>query len=186
MSITFYAAPFSSALPVACALRELDVPHNPNGKVPTLVADGTPMFEALAICHWLGDRYGVARKLWPAADAPERMTALSWTAWSYVTYGAVLQRLNYAQSDRVAPELRNPALAEYTRKELQQLRGLLDGWLASRAYILGEAYSLADSFVANVVRYGTLVGASVDAHARVRAWLERCHARPALLAEWGQ
>src|SRR5262245_39865334 len=107
MSIIFYAASFSSALPVACVLNELEVPHervtldlaamqqkrpeflklNPNGKVPTLVADGTPMFEALAICHWLADRYGVARKLWPAADAPERMTALAWTTWAYATYG---------------------------------------------------------------------------------------------------
>lgn len=205
MSIVFYAAPFSSALPVACALAELEVPHerinfdlakneqkrpeflrlNPNGKVPTLVVDGTPMFESLAIAHWLGDRYGVAKRLWPAADAPERLTALSWTTWAYVTFGAVLQRLNYAASDRVAPELRNPALAEFTRKELQQLLGLLDGWLASRSYLLGEAYSLADLIVANIVRYGTLVGAAVEAHAHVRGWLDRCHARPAMRAEWG-
>jgi GST-like protein len=205
MSIVFYAAPFSSALPVACALAELEVPHqrvtfdlakneqkrpeflrlNPNGKVPTLVVDGTPMFEALAIAQWLGDRYGVAKRLWPAADAPERLTALSWTTWAYVTYGAVLSRLIYAASDRVAPELRNPALAEFTRSELQLLLGLLDGWLASRLYLLGEAYSLADLVVANVVRYGALVGAAVETHAHVRGWLDRCHARPAMRAEWG-
>ena len=205
MSITLYAAPFSSALPVSCALRELELPHervnvklgsdelkrpeflklNPNGKVPTLVVDGTPMFESLAICQWLGDRFGVARKLWPAADAPERMTALSWTAWVYVTYGAALNRLNYAGSPNVAVELHNPKLAEHTRNELQQLLGLLDAWLAPRGHILGEAYSLADLIVSNVVRYGTLIGAPVDAHPQVRAWLDRCHARPAMRSEWG-
>ena len=41
-----------------------------NGKVPTLVVDGTPMFEALAIIQWLGDRYGVQQGLWPAANSP--------------------------------------------------------------------------------------------------------------------
>jgi len=76
MSIVFYSAPMSSASPVESALAELGVPHekvsfdlsatrhkqpaflklNPNGKVPTLVVDGTPMFEALAIMQWLGDR----------------------------------------------------------------------------------------------------------------------------------
>src|SRR3954469_24977510 len=101
MSMVFYAAPQSSSSPVACALQELGVPHervnlnlaageqrkpeylalNPNGKVPLLVVDGTPMFEALAILQWLGDRYGVEKKLWPAADSPARLEALSWTTW---------------------------------------------------------------------------------------------------------
>src|SRR5688572_26992227 len=107
MSITFYAAPQSSASPVTCALVELGVPHervnvnlkagdtrkpeylalNPNGKVPLLVVDGTPLFEALAILQWLGDRYGVEKKLWPAQDEPARLEALSWTTWGYVSYG---------------------------------------------------------------------------------------------------
>ena len=101
MSLTFYFAPQSSASPVACALAELDVEHervrldlkakdqkkpgflalNPNGKVPTLVVDGTPMFEALAIMLFLGERFGVERGLWPAAKDPARLAALSWCAW---------------------------------------------------------------------------------------------------------
>jgi GST-like protein len=205
MAIVFYAARFSSALPVGCALHELDVPHqridvdlaaneqkrpeflklNPNGKVPTLVVDGTPMFEALAICQWLGDRFGVERKLWPAADSPARMTALAWTTWAYASFGSVLNRYQFAQSERVAAEFRNPALAEFTQKELQQLLGILDGWLGDRNHLLGDGYSLADLVVACVVRYGTLVGVGVDGHRHLKAWLDRCHARPALRAEWG-
>src|SRR6476620_10228813 len=112
MSMTLYEAPFSSATPVACALAELGLPHervrfdlssglqkqpeflalNPNGKVPTLVVDGTPMFEALAIIQWLGDRYGVQCGVWPKADSPERLQALSWSTWAYVSLGSVLQR----------------------------------------------------------------------------------------------
>src|SRR5215212_8353459 len=131
MTITFYEAPFSSATPVACALAELGVPHerirfdltsgiqkkpeflalNPNGKVPTLVVDGTPMFETLAIVQWLGDRYGVAKGLWPAFDDPARLTALSWTAWCYVTCGAHVLRYNFAASERSPSELRHPATA---------------------------------------------------------------------------
>src|SRR5690606_37340575 len=71
--LTLYAAPMSSATPVLTAVAELGVdceivmldlaageqkrPEylklNPNGWVPTLVVDGTPMFEAAAILQWL-------------------------------------------------------------------------------------------------------------------------------------
>ena len=87
--IVFYWHPMSSATPVACALAELDVPHervkvdirageqhrpdflalNPNGKVPTLTVDGAPMFEALAIAMWLGERYGPTGAYWAMSSA---------------------------------------------------------------------------------------------------------------------
>jgi GST-like protein len=204
MSITLFHAKMSSAGPVAMALRELEVPHekinvdlaageqkkpeflalNPNGKVPTLVADGTPMFESLAIMQWLGDRFGVAKGLWPAADAPARLEALSWSTWAYVTYGAAIQRLNAASSPRVPAENHNAAAAETARKELGTLLGILDGRLAKRPYLLGESFSLTDLIVANVVTYGTYCGVAVDAHPHVKAWLERFAARPSFREEW--
>jgi glutathione S-transferase len=205
MSITFYAAPFSSALPVACALAELGVPHervsidlasgaqkkpeflalNPNAKVPTLVADGTPMFEALAIVQWLGDRFGVAKGLWPAADAPARMTALAWSAWTYVSFAAEVSRLNYAISERVPAELHHPAQAEHARNEMQHLLGLVEARLTAMPYMLGAQYSLVDLLLACMIRYAGMCGVETKWHRHVQAWLERCHQRPALSAEWG-
>ena len=204
MSIVFYAAPASSSSPVACALLELGVPHerinldlaakdqrkpeylalNPNGKVPTLVVDGTPLFEALAILQWLGDEYGVEKKLWPARGTPERLVALSWTTWSYVTYGAALQRLIHSSSERIPAERHNGKLAEATREELQQLLGVLDARLQARPYLLGSAFSLADLILCAVVNYGVYCGASVQAHAAMTRWLERCGSRPSLQSSW--
>jgi GST-like protein len=200
MSITFYAHPQSSSSPVACALFELGVPHervdvdirageqrkpwylalNPNGKVPTLVVDGTPMFEALAIQQWLGDRYGVAKGIWPAADAPARLEALSWTTWGYVTYGAALQRLIYSTSEFLPKELHHPPLARAAQQELQQLLGVLDGRLSQRPYLLGEDFSLADLVLFSVIRFGESVGAKTAEHSSVRAWMDRCAGRPSL------
>lgn len=204
MKIVFYSAPMSSATPVASALKELDVPHervsldlkkgdtrkpeflaiNPNGKVPTLEVDGTPMFEAVAIMQWLGDKFGVQRGLWPAADSPARLTALSWTTWAYVTYGATLQQLNLGQSEQVPAELHSKALVAFAQKELTRLLDVLNAQLA-KGYVLGAEYSLADLIVSGVVTYGTFCGASVDAHANVKAWLARCQERPAIRSEWG-
>jgi len=198
MTITFYYAPMSSATPVKWALAELDVPHeavkldlgrgdqrkpeflalNPNGKVPTLVVDGTPMFEAVAIMQWLGDRYGVAKKVWPAADDPARLQALSWSTWAYVTFGSTLRVLFTATSAQLGPSFHNAAQAEYARNELQNLLGLLDGQLAKRGYLVSDQFTLADLIVAGVVGWATFNNVSVEKHAHVKSWLERCQSRP--------
>lgn len=196
-SIVLYASPMSSAIPVVQAMAELEVPHeliqldlaagdqrrpeflalNPNGRVPTLVVDGTPMFEALAIMQWLGDRFGVQRGLWPAPDSAERLEALSWSTWAYVTFGGAFQRFIHASSERVPAERHNRAQAEHAAAELQTLLGLLDARLASRPYLLGEAFTLTDLIVGNAVSYGTFSGAPADDHPHVQSWLSRLHAR---------
>jgi GST-like protein len=191
----------SSATPVACALAELDLPHervkidirageqhrpdflalNPNGKVPTLTVDGAPMFEALAIQLWLGETYGAERGLWPAAGTPERLQALSWCTWAYVSYGAVLTRLHRAtMADEV---LRSSTHADAARGELNGLLALLDTKLARQPWMLGGAYSLVDLLVASVIGYSTYVGAPVADHAHVQRWLSHVQARPAMQTE---
>jgi glutathione S-transferase len=202
MSIVFYSAKWSSASPVACALLELKVPHetvtfdlskadhktpeflalNPNGKVPTLVVDGTPMFEALAILQWLGERFGVEQGLWPAAKDPARLQAMSWCTWSYVTYGTGLALYGWATSERMGKEFNNPAQARLAQKELNHALDLLEQRLGKQKYMLGDKYSLADLVVASVVGYGEMVGAKTDAHPRVKAWLTDFQSRPSTKA----
>ena len=198
MSIVLYWHPMSSATPIACALAELGVPHervkidiraseqhrpdylalNPNGKVPTLTVDGAPMFEALAIHLWLGHRFGTERGLWPAAGTPEALQALSWCAWSYVTYGAVLVRLQVATQGDEA--LRSAVHAQAAMAGLSELLALLDARLAAQAWMLGADYSLVDLVVGSVIGYSVYLGAPVKAHPHVQAWLERVQARPSM------
>lgn len=200
-SIVLYWHPMSSASPVACALAELDLPHervkidirageqhrpdflalNPNAKVPTLTVAGAPMFEALAIQLWLGETFGVERGLWPAAGTPERLQALSWCAWAYVSYGAVLTRLHRSTLGDEA--LRSSAHADAARAELNALLALLDARLARQPWMLGDAYSLVDLLVGSVMGYSAFVGAPVADHAHVQRWLGRVQARPAMQAE---
>jgi glutathione S-transferase len=204
MSIVFYYAPMSSATPVAWALAELGVPHekvkfdlaeqkhkkpeflklNPNGRVPTLVVDGTPMFEAVAIMQWLGDRFGAEKKLWPKFDDPQRLQAVSWATWSYVSFGNTLARLFMATSDQFGPEFKNAAQAEHCRKELNDLLSILDARVSSKPYLLSEQFSLADLIVASVIGWAAMNKVSLDQHANARAWLERCQNRPSFTASW--
>ncbi|MET0391295.1 MAG: glutathione S-transferase family protein [Polyangiales bacterium] len=204
MSIVFYRAPMSSATPVYWALNELGVPFeevkldlaqgeqkkpeflklNPNGKVPTLVVDGTPMFEALAIMQYLGDRFGVEKKLWPATNDPQRLQALSWTTWSYVSVGRAVGALFLSRAEQFGKP--NPAQIAYAEKELQSLIGILDGRLAQKPFLLSDQFSLADLVVSSVIGWVTMNQVTLDAHPHVSDWLARCQGRPSAKASWGQ
>lgn len=194
--IVLYWHPMSSATPVACALAELGVAHervkvditageqrqpgflalNPNGKVPTLTVDGAPMFETVAIEMWLGETYGVEKGLWPAEGTPERLQAMAWSTWSYVTYGAQLVRLQAAR-DMGKPD---DAHGTAGHKGMDDLLALLDARLARQPWMLGEAYSLVDLIVGSVIGYSVYIGAPVAAHPTTLAWLQKVQARPSM------
>ena len=202
--LVLYAAPLSSAIPVMHTLDELDVPHervmldlaegrqrepeflalNPNGKVPTLVVDGTPMFEALAIVHWLAERHGVERGVWPKADDPARLAALSWTTWAYASFSPLFKSLHWASSEQVDAALHHAPLADFARSELQDLLALLDARLAERPFMLGDDYSLVDVVVGDTVVYATFTGVALDRHGHVAAWVERLQTRPSFRTAW--
>ncbi len=199
MSIVLYWHPMSSATPIASALAELDVPHelvkidihageqrrpaflalNPNGKVPTLTVDDAPMFEALAIHLWLGEQFGVARGLWPAAGTPERLQAMSWCTWAYVTYGAQVMRLQ-AAIDAGTPD---DAHGTAARAAMDQLLTLLDERLGQQPWMVGKAWSLVDLVVGSVIGYSAYIGAPVGSHPATLAWLQKVQARPSMQVE---
>lgn len=204
-NLVLYASPMSSATPVVHAMAELEVPHecvmldlaageqrasaflalNPNGRVPTLVVDGVPMFEALAILQWLGEHVGAARGLWPEAGTPERLEALSWSTWAYVTFGGTMQRFIHATAERLPAEGHSPGQATLAAAELQSYLGLLDARLGDGDFLLGEGFSLLDLIVGSVVAYATICGVPTNEHPRVTQWLERLMARDAYRKAWG-
>jgi glutathione S-transferase len=204
MNIVFYRAPRSSAVPVASVLTELQVPHerttldlqkgeqkkpaflalNPNGKVPTLVVDGRPMFEAVAIMQWLGDRFGVAKKLWPAAEDPARLDAMSWSSWAYVTLGAAIQRYNFGGSPFAPKELHHAPSAEYAKTQVMELFGLLEARLSKQPFMLGSSFSVLDLIVGSMVIWANACGLVGTDQPAVTAWVEKLKARPSIRDEW--
>ncbi|WP_437671908.1 glutathione S-transferase family protein [Sorangium sp. So ce131] len=200
MSITFYYTPQSNATRIRWTLAELGVPCetvrvdlrageqkkpeflalNPNGKVPTLVIDGTPIFESVAIQIALGERYGVEKGLWPAPGSPERLTALSWLVWGQVTLAATLFRYMANTSEYFPEEQRSAKQAEIALGELHNLLRILDARLDGRPYIAGETFTLVDLDLAAVLGWG-LSWAKIDVSnlPNLQGWLGRTTGRPA-------
>lgn len=201
MSLVFYRAPNSTAVVVHWVLEELGVPYekvtldlsardqekpaflalNPNGKVPVLVHDGTPIFESAAINLHLGETFGVDKKLFPPPGA-ERARARSWMVWMNVSVAAAVQRMMHAGSDRIPAEQHNAKAAEAAKDEVAKLIGMLDGALADRSYLLGEAFSLADAHCASFAAWLGMLGFDSARWSHLDPWLKRCTARPGFAA----
>lgn len=72
------------------------------------------------------------------------------------------------------------AKAEDAAARFPKPLAVLDGALAGRPYLLGEAFSVADLNVASVLYWAPLAGLNLDSATHAKPWLERCTTRPAL------
>ena len=201
MSIELYSWPRSSGTRVAWALEELGLPYkyveldakkqehlapkhlavNPHGKVPGLIDDNQRFFESLAILLHLGHKYGVEKKLWPAASGQERADALCWTVWATTELGPYMMQYLYHGLDTpisYKPEDRSKAAAQYNLSQLNRILDALEARLNSRDYLLGT-FSLADLAAASWLALGTMFGLGLERHPRTAAWCKRCTERPA-------
>ena len=198
MSLIFYYAPMSSAATVHWVLEELGVPYekvkidlkandqkkpaflaiNPNGKVPAVVHDGTPIFESAAIVIHLGETFGVDKNLFPA-PGPKRAEALKWLVWCNVSLGEALSRHQHNTSDRIPAERHNVKAAEVAKADVETHLGILDAALEGKKYLADERFSLVDAHLAGWVSYLGMCGFDITRWPNVSAWTKICTARPA-------
>ena len=151
---------------------------NPNGRIPAIDDDGFVLWESLAINLYIAKRYA-AGTLYPARIEDEART-WQWSLWAAneiekALIDLVFNRIIYP------PEKRDEALARAAEDKLPRPLAVLDAHLGRSAYLLGESFTIADLNVAGVM-YGSWFN-KID-YARwphVKAWLERCFARPAAL-----
>jgi glutathione S-transferase len=150
---------------------------NPNGRVPTLVDGDRSIWESNAITIYLAEHAG--SDLWPGGD--RRLEALKWMFWEqgHLMYAAgvpFFQRvvkpmlgLGEADEQRVAE-----AIGTFRR-----LLGVLDSHLDGRAFLVGEALTLADLAVAGNFSYADTTGLPVADFTHVARWLARLDEIPA-------
>jgi glutathione S-transferase len=201
MSLELYSWPRSSGTRISWALEELGIPYDyrevdakqqehlsprylaihPHGKVPALVDDGERYFESAAILLHLAEKYGVAKKLWPAPGGQARADALCWTVWASCELFPYLVQVLYHGLDTpisFRSEDRSKAAADYAMSHLQRQLRALEVKLGGRDYLNGD-FSLVDIACASGLAFGASVGLRLDAYPDVVAWLRRCTDRPA-------
>jgi glutathione S-transferase len=211
MSLTFYFAPMSTASITDAVLAELDVAFekvtldidardartpefrkvNPNGRVPVIVHDGTPIWEACAITMYLGEVFGVAKGLYPTLG-PKRGEAMKWIAWGSVTLAEAAGRLSAAlpagsagavqegSIDFVPDGTKGAAALDKANADISSCLAILDGALHGRDFLLG-AYSLADTHLYPIIDWLGMMGRNFFPFGNVNAWKQRCSERLALI-----
>jgi RNA polymerase-associated protein len=140
---------------------------NPLGKVPVLEEADFVLPESAVIMEYLEERFPEP-PLWPV-DPAERAAG----------------RLLVERFD----ELSRPFYAlrraeEEARERLDAELAGLDSRVASRSFLTGREFGLADAaYLPWILRAETMLGVDIDAHPALADWVERTRDRPSVAAE---
>jgi GST-like protein len=125
---------------------------NPNSKIPALLDRGTApttrVFESGAILVYLAEKYGA----FLPTDPPARAECLSWLFWQMGS--APYLGGGFGHFYAYAPDKFEYAIDRYAMEVKRQL-DVLERNLATRRYLCGDEYNLAD--IATYPWYGALV-----------------------------
>jgi glutathione S-transferase/GST-like protein len=163
---------------------------SPNNRMPAIVdpegPDGRPIsiFESGAILQYLGRKSG---KLYPEAPRA-RAEVEQWLFWQVGGLGPMAGQANHFRSYAPAmiPDQRYLAYGNnrYTN-ELDRLYGVMERGLEGRDYFAGD-YSIADIAIFPWTRYPSARGVDLNDFPRVKAWVERIEARPAVQSAYAK
>jgi len=207
---TLYYSPGAASLAVHWMLIELGVLHelkkvdmeagehrqpeyrklNPNGLVPTLVVDGTPLYESAALLMLLAERHPQAGFA-PAPGNPQRGTYMTWMFYLSNT-------LQVAYKDWFYPE--RPAGADAVEgAKASACARIEDCWervetqiRSGGPYLVGDRVGAADFLAAMLMRWSRNMPKPATEWETIANYVARMKARPSFktlyaregLTEW--
>lgn len=158
--------------------RETYLRINPTGTVPAIrLDDGRVLAESNAILAYLAD--GTA---YLPGDPFGRAKVLQWLCFEQERVESVIGALrHWTMTGKLA---RRPAeLVAAKRQAATRTLGILDSELATRSFIAGDDYSIADIALFAYASRAEEAGLSLQAYPNFRAWVARVEAQPGFLAQ---
>jgi glutathione S-transferase len=143
---------------------------NPKGYVPALrLDDGSVLTEGPAIVQYLADQKS-ASGLAPAAGTIDRYRLQEWLNFIGTELHKSFSPLfNKASSD----DVKNTA-----KTSINKRLGYLNDQLASRQYLMGGNFTVADAYTFTIVNWTNFVGIDLKPYPNVGAYIGRVAARP--------
>jgi glutathione S-transferase len=114
---------------------------NPNRLVPTIDDDGFVLWESNVIVRYLSAKY--APGVLCPQDLAARFDAERWMDWQQTSTGPAT-RDAFWQLIRTPPDKRDAAVIEASRVRMEPLLVRLDAHLATRRFICGDRFTMAD------------------------------------------
>jgi glutathione S-transferase len=148
---------------------------NPMGKVPAVLINGEPLFEAVAICVYLADLVPEKGLIAPSGTR-ERALHLQWVSFALSELEAYVW--SNARNTFVLPEeKRITALFEQNNKAFIKATRVLDKVMEDKDYLVGERFSVTDILVGAVLSWGNNQGLLEQAP-NLQKYVERLKERP--------
>ena len=188
--LVFYTHPMSRGRTVRWMLEEVGQPYrtvlldyagamkapgyltvNPMGKVPALTHGAIAVTEVAAICAYLADAFPQAG-LAPAATDPRRGPYYRWLFFAAGPFEAAA--INQVLGVVVAPERQR--MVGYGN--LDAVLDTIEGALADRTFLDGEAFTAADLYVGSQIAAGIAFG-MIEPRPAFTRYTEALNARPA-------
>ena len=115
--------------------------RNPNGLVPLIEDDGLTLWESNVIVRYLCAKHSPGQ-LYPL-ELAARFDAERWMDWQQTTFNPA-GRGAFVQLMRTAPEKRNSEVVTKSVAATEPLLDVLDAHLSRRAFMAGDAFTMAD------------------------------------------
>ena len=149
---------------------------NPNGKIP-LIEDGDfQLWESNVIVRYLCARHSPG-KLYPQ-DLAARFDAERWMDWQQTTLNPA-GRDAFMQLIRTPADKRDTQLIAQSAAATEPLMALLDAHLSRRAFMAGDAFTMADIPIACELHRWRGLPLQQPAHPHLERWYQGILARPA-------
>lgn len=150
---------------------------NPNGLIPAMQDGDLVLNESLGINLYLAKKAGAP--LGPA-DLAEDGQMTMWSFWAATEAEPFAMQILFHRGYLPEAE-REPAKAAAAVVALRPKFAVLDQHLASREWLVGGRFSVADLNTAEVLRYAGMAPELFAAAPNVKRWYDACQARPAFL-----
>ena len=154
---------------------------NPNGQVPTLVVDGTPLTQIVAIGDYLDRRFPEAgllpKETWARAQAMSRFAWMNNTVHPTFTHVFMPERFTDDASAQAA--IKSFAINQY-RTYLERIQQ----WVAEagEGFLLGDRLSLLDIYSLTLLRWGGFGGIDPESLPALWAHVQRVAQQPPVAA----
>lgn len=150
---------------------------SPTGTVPAIqLDDGRVLAESNAILSYLAEGTPYL-----PADSFNRAKVQQWLHFEQERVESVIGSLrHWTMTGKLSR--RSPELIEGKRAGAQRALGILEHELATRPFLAGDSYTIADMAVFAYASRAGEAGLSLDACPYFRAWIARVEAQPDFLA----
>ena len=152
------------------------VAMNPNSQIPVLQDDQYVLWESNVITRYLCAKH-LTGNLYPD-DLQERFDAERWMEWQQTTVNPA-SRNGFWHLVRLPTDQRNPALIAQSNAEVEPLMAMLDAHLATRSFIVGERFTMADIPLGCEVQRWFSLPQSREPRPNIERWFASLLARPA-------